>query len=212
MSTTPPPVAPSSTAPSTSSYSPLSNTSTLLFGFLISALSIFAVFMTSAIIWNRLVARRRAIDAMLEMSPPPGPQRLHRPTIWDVWAVPDKQPLPWLDIKPVAAQQYDYPTSSPQTTQTERTMSFWRHHLSNRLPPEIAYLFHRPIPQAPSVMRDTDISQVELSHGSDIQISLLISMPYAPQSTQEGNHEDRQRLHEMVFATANVLYHDPAPS
>lgn len=83
----------------------------------------------------------------------------------------------------------------------------------NRLPPEITYLFHRPIPQASFVSRDTNISQVDLSDGSDIQVSLLISMPSnAPQSTQEGNHEHRQRLHEMVFATINVLYHDPAPS
>lgn len=103
MSTTQPPVVLSSTVPSPSSTSdapePISDTSTLLFGFLVSALSIFAIFMTSAVIWNRLVARRRAIDAMLAMNPPRGLQRLYRPTMWDVWAMPYEQPHPWRDIK-----------------------------------------------------------------------------------------------------------------
>ena len=54
--------------------------------------------MTVAIIWNRLVARRHAIEAMLAMSPL-YPHRLHRPTMWDVWPVLDKQPPPWVDVK-----------------------------------------------------------------------------------------------------------------
>lgn len=104
MSTTQPHASPSPTAPSSPSStspatSPLGNTSTLLFGFLVSALSIFAIFMTSALVWNRLVSRRRSIDAMLAINPPRDPPRFHRPTIWDVWTMPDKQPPPWLDVK-----------------------------------------------------------------------------------------------------------------
>ncbi|KAG6377468.1 hypothetical protein JVT61DRAFT_15274 [Boletus reticuloceps] len=77
---------------------PNSDASTLLFGFLLSALSIFGVFMTSAIIWNRLVARRHAIEAMLAMSPPDSP-RIRRPMMWDILIKPDKQPPPsWLEI------------------------------------------------------------------------------------------------------------------
>ena len=55
--------------------------------------------MTIAIIWNRLVARRRAIDATLAISPPLHPQLLHQPTMWDIWAVPDVQLPPWEDCK-----------------------------------------------------------------------------------------------------------------
>ena len=55
--------------------------------------------MTFAIVWNRLIARRHAIDAMLEMSTPLASQQLHRPPMWDIWVMPDKQPPPWLDIK-----------------------------------------------------------------------------------------------------------------
>lgn len=56
------------------------------------------------------------------------------------------------------------------------------------------------------------MSHVELLDGTDIQISLLISMPHAPRLAQEGNHENHQRLPEMVFATTSVRFHDPAPS
>lgn len=55
--------------------------------------------MTVAIVWNRLVTRRHAIDAMLTMSLPLHPQRLHRPTTWVVWAVPDKRLHPWGDVQ-----------------------------------------------------------------------------------------------------------------
>ncbi|KAF8438134.1 hypothetical protein L210DRAFT_2307677 [Boletus edulis BED1] len=209
MSTTPPAGPSPSTTPS--SPPPNSDASTLLFGFLVSALSIFGVFMTSAIIWNRLVARRHAIEAMSAMSPPDSP-RVRRPMMWDILIKPDKQPPSWLEIKPVAAQECDFPPSSSRTTRTEQTIPFWRRHLLNPLPPEIVYLFHRPIPPAPPASIDSVTSQVELTHGSDIQVSLLIAMPHASQSTRTGTQENHHTLHEMVFATTNVLYYDPASS
>jgi hypothetical protein len=89
--------------------------------------------------------------------------------------------------------------------------SFRTHHLLDRLPPEITYLIRPPIPPVPS-SSDTHVSQVDLLHGSDIQVSLLIAMPHALRSTREGMHDNRHMFHEMVFATTNVLYHDPAPS
>ncbi|KAN0084248.1 hypothetical protein V8E55_007752 [Tylopilus felleus] len=204
MSTTQPTVTTPSTAPSPST--PNSNASTLLFGFLVSALSIFAVFMTFAIVWSRLIARRRAIDAMLGMSPPLQSPRLRRPKMWNIWVIRDEQSPLWLDLKPVAAQQCDCLPSSSRTAQTEQTTPFWRRRIWDRLPPEITYLLRRPIiPSVPTTPSDTDIPQIELSDGSDIQVSLLIAMPHAPQSTREGTHES----HELVFATTNVLYHDP---
>lgn len=98
MSTPQPSAALSSSTPS-SSPPPNSNASTLLFGFLVSALSIFAVFMTFAIVWNRLIARRHAIDAMLARNPPSDSLRHRRPVMWDIWAVPNKQPPSWLDTE-----------------------------------------------------------------------------------------------------------------
>ena len=225
MSTT---AAPSPTT-SPQSMPTYTNASSLLFGFLVSALSIFAIFMTCAIVWNRLIIRRRAIEAMLATSSPPvGSPRLRRPTMWDVWIMPSKQAPLWLDMKvshtlsttmtlqlinrlshqPVAvAQRCDCPPRSSPTPQTERTTPFWRRQI-NRLPPEITYLFYRPIPQVPSPMNDTNESRVELSHGSDVQVSLLITMPHAPRLARDGEHES----HEMVFATTDIFYHDPASS
>jgi hypothetical protein len=55
--------------------------------------------MTFAIVWNRLIARRHAIDAMLEMNTPLESRQLRRPTMWDIWVMPDKQSSPWLDSK-----------------------------------------------------------------------------------------------------------------
>ncbi|KAI9567434.1 hypothetical protein HD554DRAFT_2107201, partial [Boletus coccyginus] len=207
MSTTQPPVVISSTLPSPST-TPTAEAPTLLFGFLVSTLSFFTVFMTLAIVWNRLAVRRHAIDAMLAMSPSLESWGPRQPIMWDIWTMPDKQPSPWLDIKPVAAQRFDFPSSSSRTMQTEQTIPFWRRHLLNRLPPEITYLFHQPVPPVPPASSDTDISLAELSHRSDIQVSLLIVMPHAhaPSSTQEGKHE----YHEVVFATTNVPYDDPA--
>jgi hypothetical protein len=55
--------------------------------------------MTFAIVWNRLIARRHTIDAMLARSPPSDSPRHCRPVMWDIWAMPNKQPPSWLDIK-----------------------------------------------------------------------------------------------------------------
>ncbi|KAG9313457.1 hypothetical protein JVU11DRAFT_5781 [Chiua virens] len=208
MSSSSPPAGPTATSSSTpSTNSPLNNTSTLLFGFLVTALSIFAIFMTMGILWNRLVARRRAIDAMLETIPA-NPLRFQRPVIWDASSTPNKHAPSWLDIKPVAAQIYIHSESSP--AQKKRVIPFWRHHILDRLPPEISYLFYQPIPPS-TVPSDIDVSQVKPSHGSDIRISLLVAMPHSPKST-EGKQENHIGSHELVFATTNVLYHDPGTS
>lgn len=98
MSTTQPPVVISSTLPSPST-TPTAEAPTLLFGFLVSTLSFFTVFMTLAIVWNRLAVRRHAIDAMLAMSPSLESWGPRQPIMWDIWTMPDKQPSPWLDIK-----------------------------------------------------------------------------------------------------------------
>ena len=55
--------------------------------------------MTFAIVWNRLIARRHAIDAMLEMSTPLESRQLRRPPMWDIWVMPDEDPPSWLDSK-----------------------------------------------------------------------------------------------------------------
>ena len=62
------------------------------------------------------------------------------------------------------------------------------------------------MPQASAASSDADIPQVELPDGSDTQISLLICMPHAPLVKRD------ETFHEMVFATTNIVYHDPRPS
>ncbi|KAF8549148.1 hypothetical protein OG21DRAFT_628639 [Imleria badia] len=211
MSTTQAPIAHSSTAVPSPPQTPDSDPPTPFFGFLVTFLSIFSAFITFTAVWERLVFRRFAIDPVLALGAPPHPPQLHRPKMWNIWVIPDKQPHPWLGIKPVAAQKCDYPPSSSRTTQTEQTTSFRIPRLLNQLPPEITYLFRPLAPPLPSTS-DALVSQVELPHGSDIQVSLLIAMPQAPRSTRERMHENHPVFHEVVFATTNVVYHDPAPT
>jgi len=199
---------PSPSATDMSTNQPV-NTSNLLFGFLVTALSVFAIFMSSALVWNRLVARRRDIDAMLEINLSPQSQ-LHRPPTWDVWILPCIQSSAWPDVRPVAVWKCDSSADSPRTARTEQTPPLWRRAL-DRVPPEISYLFHRPLPQAFPAASDAT-SSVELVHGSDVQVSLLICMPHAPQTRRREGEAHAPRLPEMAFATTNVPYHDPSSS
>lgn len=100
MSTTQTPMAQSSTGtPSPSRTPDTSDPSTLLFAFLLSVLSIFVAFITFTVVLDRLVVRHHAINAVLPSGAPPDPPRLRRPEMWNIWVMPDKRPLPWLDIK-----------------------------------------------------------------------------------------------------------------
>ncbi|KAI6040940.1 hypothetical protein EDC04DRAFT_1397633 [Pisolithus marmoratus] len=81
--------APSFTHSTTStSNSNLGSSSTLLFVFLISVLSLFSAFLTCGIVWHRLVSRRRMIDAILQTGSPPTVEMPEKPGFWDVKMVP----------------------------------------------------------------------------------------------------------------------------
>ncbi|KAF9225869.1 hypothetical protein BS17DRAFT_698967 [Gyrodon lividus] len=210
MSTLP---SPSSTDTSSTTEG-LVHSSSLLFGFLVSVLTLFAVFMMCGIIWHRLVVRRRAIDAMLTIGVASTAQTLERPQMWDVWVVFNKQPPLWVEAKPLAAEECS-PANPSKAAEAAPVMSFWRRHLLRRIPREIIYLFHRPSP--PLLLQPCSAFTSDMgspAHGSDVRVSVLISMPHPPHWSQmtEGGQKNHAGLHEIAFGTTDLLYHDSGPS
>ncbi|KIJ58248.1 hypothetical protein HYDPIDRAFT_119749 [Hydnomerulius pinastri MD-312] len=196
----------------------LSNSSSLLFGFLVSVLSLFAIFMACGIVWHRLVVRRRQIDAMLASGMLPTLRAPERPQMWDVWVKSDKKLPQWADANPLAAEKRDSEANLPKdmepNMERKADMPFWRRHLLTRLPLEIVYLFHQPSPPLIQPPDNTYQSKLPL-HGSDVRVSVLISMPHPPHSSQmtgDGSQEKHEELHEMVFGTTDLLYHDSGSS
>ncbi|KAG2342343.1 hypothetical protein BDR05DRAFT_964326 [Suillus weaverae] len=202
--------APSST--STSNGSSMNSGSSLLFGFLVSVLSLFGLFMISGLVWHRLVVRRRTIDEMLRVNIPSQRSHMRRPPLWDVWALLAQDCLQWGDTQPLATEKYDIPLPPPLDSQTPRP-SFWKRQVINRIPPEITYLFSPPtlaeVADSPLLNR----SRIELPvEQSLLQVSVLIAMPRPPDplslSSKGVGSKKHRSLYEIVIGTSNVYYHD----
>ncbi|KAH7886907.1 hypothetical protein F5I97DRAFT_1076373 [Phlebopus sp. FC_14] len=214
-STSLPSPSPTETDTSTSPVVALTNSSSLLFGFLVSVLSLFAVFMVSGIIWHRLVIRRRAIEA--RMSVQSTGQACQRPRMWDVWVVPSD--IHWqqcVDAKPLAAETWDPADNNDhlKTVEPSPHATFWKRHLLSHIPLEIIYLFNPPSPPAASKSPSVGASQAELPrHGANVCVSVLIAMPHPPHSSHSGERQEKpEELHEMVIGNTEFFCHDPASS
>ncbi|KAL4066966.1 hypothetical protein V8B97DRAFT_984889 [Scleroderma yunnanense] len=205
-STSIPPSTATTASPSSSSSSGLDNPSTLLFVFLISVLSLFSAFLTCGIIWHRLVARRRRINAPLQAGPPLVIETLEKPKMWDVRILPTHDIPQWIDTKPLAGD-----TRHETDAQSDRVRPTWRQCLTGYIPREIRHLFHHPsVPQSRSPTPHT--TQVEwLQNGTDIRVSVFIQMPYSSLHTDE-DCSDHIGLHEVVIATTDLSYHTPDSS
>jgi hypothetical protein len=183
-------------------------------------LTLFAVFMTSGIVWHHLVARRRAIDAQSGAGVAPTTRVLERPRMWEVWVISNKKSLQWDDIQPLAAETLsDRPADTASSAEAEPTVSFWRRHLLRLLrcvPPEVSYLFHhRPPPPSPSLLlQPSSASRVGRFpfDGSDVGVSVLITMPHGPQMTEDRKQNRHDGPHEIVFGTTSLLYRDSRTS
>ncbi|KAG1869973.1 hypothetical protein F4604DRAFT_1534027, partial [Suillus subluteus] len=203
--------APTSTSSSTSNGD-TSYSGSLLFGFLVSILSIFGLFMISGLVWHRLVIRRQAIDEMLQVDIPSQRRHMRKPPLWDVWASLGQGCLQWRDTQPLATEKYDMPLPPPPHSQTPRP-SFWKRQVIGRIPPEITYLFSPPTLPEVIVPPLLNHSRVELPvDQSLLQVSVLIAMPRPPDlfspSSKGVGLKKHGSLYEIVIGTSNVYYHD----
>ncbi|KAG2041234.1 hypothetical protein BDR03DRAFT_856909 [Suillus americanus] len=203
--------APTSTSMATSNGN-TSYSGSLLFGFLVSILSLFGLFMISGLVWHRLVVRRQMIDEMLRVDIPSQRRHMRKPPLWDVWTLLAQDCLQWGDTQPLATEKYDIPLPPPLDSQTPRP-SFWKRQVINRIPPEITYLFSPPtLPEvtAPPLLNH---SRAELPvDQSLLQVSVLIAMPRPPDllshSSKGVGSKKHRPLYEIVIGTSNVYYHD----
>lgn len=198
--------APSFTHSTTStSNSNLGSSSTLLFVFLISVLSLFSAFLTCGIVWHRLVSRRRMIDAILQTGSPPTVEMPEKPGFWDVKMVPSRELPRWADMKPLATkiergivQDMHSPPPLPLTR---------RQRLMGHIPREVLYMFRRP-PATPSRCATTSTPDAMWPQdNSDIRLSVLIQMPYSP-LTDHDDGPPHAGLHEVVIGTTAVCYYN----
>ncbi|KAI6148677.1 hypothetical protein BKA82DRAFT_4140449 [Pisolithus tinctorius] len=200
--------APSSTASSTTAD--LGSSSTLLFVFLISVLSLFSAFLTCGIVWHRLVARRRMIETMLQTGSPPTVEMFEKPEFWDVNMMPSRELPRWADEKPLAAK-VEQSILLPDTQSPQPVPSTWRRRLIGFIPREVLRLFHRP--SAPPSRR-ASVSTPRAAwpqDNSDVRFSVLIQMPYSPLAAADDGPEHRG-LHDVVIGTTAVCYYDSDPS
>ncbi|KIJ11184.1 hypothetical protein PAXINDRAFT_171873 [Paxillus involutus ATCC 200175] len=216
MSTTQPVTATPTLSSPSSTNTPtdngISHSSSLLFGFLVTVLTLFALFIMCGTLWHRLVARRRAIDAMLATGEPSTGRALERPRMWDAWVISDKRLPQWVDAKPLAAEECRPADPASKAVEIEPSVSFWRRHILRHIPREIIYLFHRPSP-SPLQPNFPNGTEVELPiRGSDIRVSVLISMPHPPFLSQTMEEGTREGLHEIEFGTTNLPYRDSGPT
>ncbi|KAH7910124.1 hypothetical protein BJ138DRAFT_1153637 [Hygrophoropsis aurantiaca] len=195
-----------SPSPSTSPNQ-LNNTSSLLFGFLVSVLSLFGIFMVSGLIWHRLVLRRRAIEAMALVGSQSRSRGMRRPSLWEVWLNPEKDPLLWENAKPLSGVNCEVPSEQDCCSDQlpPSSISTWKQRVLRHIAPEIVYLFSRPSP-LPIVSSTDDLEPSLPLPGSDIQLSLLIAMPR--RSGFGAEMERKEGLHEVVIGTTDVLYRD----
>lgn len=192
----------SSTDSATSTSTPsLGDSSTLLFVFLISVLSLFSAFLTCGIVWHRLVARRRMIESMSQSGSSPSVEKAEKPEFWDVNMMPSRELPRWSDTKPLAAKvergillDVPSPQSVPHTWQQRYT------------PRDILYIFRRP-PTPPSRRVSTSTLKAAWPQdNSDVRLSVLIQMPYPLAETDY--RSDNAGLHEVVIGTTAVCYYD----
>ncbi|KAG2136690.1 hypothetical protein DEU56DRAFT_698868, partial [Suillus clintonianus] len=200
------------TSTSTGNGNTLNSNSSLLFGFLVSVLSLFGLFMISGLVWHRLVMRRRLIDEMLRVNIPSQRNDMRKPLLWDVRAVLGQDCSRWKDAQPLAVEKYDMPLPPPLNSQTPRT-SFWKRQVVARIPPEITYLYSPPtLPQVvdPPLLNH---SRMELPlDQSHLQVSVLVAMPRPPDPLSLPSKKvvlkEHRPLYEIVIGTTNVYYHN----
>jgi len=202
-----------STSTDTGSDNSLIDPSSLLFGFLVTVLSLFGVFMITGLVWHRLAMRRRALDAATRVGPT-GQRvvQLVKPVLWDSWVANADGCAKWADAKPLAAQALELPHEKfTQPLPVPRSVAF-RRWLIRKTPPEVYYLFHPP--RAPTIVTPTSInaSQVDLPPaGAHVQVSMLIAMPRPPEDRYNGagvDADDEERsLPEMVVGTTQLPYY-----
>ncbi|KAI5996194.1 hypothetical protein EDD15DRAFT_496843 [Pisolithus albus] len=197
---------PTDSATSTSTGTPsLGDSSTLLFVFLISVLSLFSAFLTCGIVWHRLVARRRIIESMSQSGSSPSVEKAEKPEFWDVNMMPSRELPRWSDTKPLAAKversillDVPSPQSVPHT---------WQQRLMRHTPREILYIFRRPSTPPSRLVSTSTPKAAWPQDNSDVRLSVLIQMPYSPfAETDDGS--DNAGLHEVVIGTTAVCYYD----
>ncbi|KAG1753571.1 uncharacterized protein EDB91DRAFT_1342999 [Suillus paluster] len=200
------------TSTSTSDGNSLNSGSALLFGFLVSVLSLFGLFMVSGLVWHRLVIRRRMIDDMLRVNIPSQRRDMRKPSLWDVRALLGQDCSRWSDTQPLAAEKYDMPLPPLLNSQPPRT-SFWKRQVLDRIPREITYLFCPPTLAQVADSPLLNHSRVELPvDQSDVQVSVLIAMPRPPDPLLPSSNgvglKKHEPLYEIVIGTTSVYYQD----
>ncbi|KAI6168361.1 hypothetical protein EDD17DRAFT_617575 [Pisolithus thermaeus] len=197
---------PSSTGSTTSTSDPnLGDSSTLLFVFLISVLSLFSAFLTCGIVWHRLVARRRMIESMLQSGSSPSVEAAEKPEFWDVNMMPSRELPRWADTKPLAAKVERGIVLDVQSPQPVPLT--WRRRLIRCTPREFLYIFRRS--SAPPLRRasTSTLKAAWPQDNSDVRLSVLIQMPYSPIADTDDKSE-HAGLHEVVIGTTAMCYYD----
>ncbi|KIK98931.1 hypothetical protein PAXRUDRAFT_823363 [Paxillus rubicundulus Ve08.2h10] len=150
---------------------------------------------------------------MLTVGEPSTGRALERPRMWDAWVISDKRVrTQWVDAKPLAAEECKPADLTSNVVETEPSMSFWRRHIQRHIPHEITYLFRQPYPPTPLQPNFPNGTDAERPvRGSDVRVSVLISMPHSPYLSQMMEERTHEGLHEIALGTTNLPYHDSAP-
>ncbi|EGO29801.1 hypothetical protein SERLADRAFT_433756 [Serpula lacrymans var. lacrymans S7.9] len=221
LASAPPSPSPSSQAPPQSANH--NDTSSLLFGFLISILSVFGVFMVGGMVWHRLVVRRRILRRVGREGVPQRYWEMTRPHLWEIRTVSGEQHIRWKHMKPLMVQSRR--ESDPLLVSDDDTsLPSWKQWFLARLPRDLRMLFSRPRHLSQSQANSHENTQLEPRlplPGSDVQVAVIVAMPRPSKATSalnaatagknkevQGTDDRQEVLHEIVIGTTNLLYKD----
>ncbi|KAH9956481.1 hypothetical protein BC827DRAFT_1270852 [Russula dissimulans] len=164
---------PSSTTSSGSDSSSTPASTTLLFGFLVIFVALFAAFLFLGFFWQyQRLRRRRAAD----LDEGRGADRKTVPKMWEVWIQDefsgDRDPRSWESIRPLSVDVGHGPSSGQAAAPTLTRSRRWPRNLFR----------HQPVPPAPPQPQppnnSTGAEGQALSMYGSMRMSFVIAMPH----------------------------------
>lgn len=171
-----------------SNHSPkIPSTSSLLFGFLISFLALFIIFMGCGLGSRYMVDRRRQRIALGSNQVRARAQGTYKPALWDVWTAPGHEK--WIEMMPLSAEVRMHSPSLPPASpkRNDRTPSEQLLHLYQGFGRSGGRSL-APVPhRAPSHLSVPSSSRVSRSGTADeavnLQLAVLVAMPSASRTS-----------------------------
>ncbi|KAF8586650.1 hypothetical protein K439DRAFT_1631541 [Ramaria rubella] len=167
-----------SSQPTSVSHSKVPSTSSLLFGFLITFLALFLMFVMCGLGSRYMVDRRRQRDTSESDPLYPGGRKSSKPTLWDVWAVPGHEK--WEEMMPLSAEIRGLSTSASHepSRHIERTPVEQLLYLYHGFGRYRGFVFSSPSSRSSVPVVSSQGSKPRMADEPvNLQISVLVSMP-----------------------------------